>query len=203
MIIYNYHPVTKELTGMGIADPSPLEPGGWLIPAGATGIAPPLPHPGKVRRFNGAAWELVDPPQEGPTDPEYIPSLEEVLTAKMDAINEGKNRAIDSGFMFAVGEGEEAREVLFDSDARARLAYLEAATQFQLDPEFSTQWKASTGQWVMMDAALFAALIPVYREHVQACFAWQGAREQEVAAALALEDEGEIRAALLAISESM
>ena len=203
MQIYHYHPVTGEYLGEGVADPSPLEPGKYLIPAHATTAAPPTAMSGKVRRFNGAAWELVDPPQEGPTDPEYIPSLEEVLTAKMDAINEGKNRALDSGFMFAVGEGEEAREVLFDSDARARLAYLEAATQFQLDPEFSTQWKASAGQWVTMDAALFAALTPVYRAHVQACFAWQGAREQEVATALALEDEGEIRAALAAIPESM
>ena len=93
--------------------------------------------------------------------------------------------------------------MLYDSDYKARLAYLEVATQFQIDPEFSTQWKASTGQWVMMDAALFAALIPVYRAHVQGCFAWQGAREQEVAVALALEDEGAIRAALAAIPESM
>ena len=195
MQIYHYHPDTKELLSRGEADPSPLEPGVWLIPAGATGIAPPLPHPGKVRRFNGAAWELVDPPQEGPTDPEYIPNLEEALTAKLDAINSGKNVALDAGF---VHDG-----VLYDSDYKARLAYLEAATQFQLDPEFSTHWKASTGQWVTMNAALFAALIPVYRAHVQACFAWQGAREQDVAAALALEDEGEIRAALEAIPESM
>ena len=195
MQIYHYHPDTKELLSRGEADPSPLEPGVWLIPAGATGIAPPLPHPGKVRRFNGAAWELVDPPQEGPTDPEYIPNLEEALTAKLDAINSGKNVALDAGF---VHDG-----VLYDSDYKARLAYLEAATQFQLDPEFSTHWKASAGQWVTMNAALFAALIPVYRAHVQACFAWQGAREQDVAAALALEDEGEIRAALEAIPESM
>ena len=129
-----------------------------------------------------------------PYQPPMIP-IHDLAAAKLEAINSGKNSALDAGF---VHDG-----VLFDSDYKARLAYLEAATQFQLDPEFSTQWKASTGQWVTMDAALFASLIPVYRAHVQACFAWQGAREQEVAAALALEDEGEIRAALLAISESM
>ena len=195
MIIYNYHPVTKELTGMGIADPSPLEPGGWLIPAGATGIAPPLPHPGKVRRFNGAAWELVDPPQEGPTDPEYIPSLEEALTAKLDAINSGKNVALDAGF---VHDG-----VLYDSDYKARLAYLEVEKKLREAPGYSTDWKASRGQWVTMDAALFASLQATYEAHISACFAWQGAREQEVAAALALEDEGEIRSALAAIPESM
>jgi hypothetical protein len=121
--------------------------------------------------------------------------IHDLAAAKLEAINSGKNSALDAGFWH---DG-----VLFDSDYKARLAYLEAATQFQLDPDFSTQWKASTGQWVTMDAALFSALIPVYRTHVQTCFAWQGAREQEVAAALALEDEGQIRAALAAIPESM
>lgn len=193
MEIYHYGR-NGDYLGQGQADPSPLEPGVWLIPAGATGIAPPLPHPGKVRRFNGAAWELVDPPQEGPTDPEYIPSLEEVLTAKMDAINEGKNRALDSGFMFAVGEGEEAREVLFDSDAKARLAYLELAVKLGQNPAYATPWKASRGQWVTMDAALFAALQPAYEAHIQGCFAWQAAREQEVAAAVAAGDIEALRA---------
>ena len=133
----------------------------------------------------------------GPVAPYQAPAvpIHDLVAAKLESINSGKNSALDAGFWH---DG-----VLFDSDYKARLAYLEAATQFQLDPGFSTQWKASTGHWVTMDAALFSALIPVYRAHVQACFAWQGAREQEVAAALALEDEGEIRAALAAIPESM
>ena len=195
MQIYHYHPETGEYLGDGLADPSPLEPGKYLIPAHATTAAPPTAMSGKVRVWRGE-WMFEDKqPEEQPVDPGYEPSLEEVKAAKLTRINDAKNVALDGGFWH---DG-----VLFDSDYKARLAYLEAATQFQLDPEFSTQWKASTGQWVTMDAALFSALIPVYRAHVQACFAWQGAREQEVAAALALEDEGEIRAALLAISESM
>jgi len=117
--------------------------------------------------------------------------IQEFFAAKMKAINEGKNQALDAGFMH-----DGAR---FDSDYKARLAYLEAATQFQIDPGFSTHWKASTGQWVTMDAALFAALIPVYRGHIQACFAWQAAMEQELATAYAAGD----RAAMAAIPESM
>lgn len=130
-------------------------------------------------------------------------SLEDLLAAKMEAVNEAKNRALDGGFLFTVGEGEDARAILYDSDAKARLAYLELATKLGQDQAYSTPWKASRGQWVTMDAALFADLQPAYEAHIQACFAWQGAREQEVAAALALEDEGEIRAALAAIPESM
>lgn len=37
--------------------------------------------------------------------------------------------------------------------------------------------------WVTMDAALFTALQPAYESHISACFAWQAAREMEVAAA--------------------
>jgi len=135
--------------------------------------------------------------------------LDELAARKLAAVSNAKNTALDGGFWY---DG-----ILWDSDAKARLAYLELATQVQLDPTFSTPWKASTGTWRTMDAALFAALIPVYRAHVQACFAWQAAREQEVAAALALVtpildeegvetgevDESAARAALAAVSEVM
>lgn len=39
--IYNYHPKTKELLGDGFADPCPLNPDGFLVPAYATTIEPP------------------------------------------------------------------------------------------------------------------------------------------------------------------
>ena len=129
-----------------------------------------------------------------PYQPPMIP-IHDLAAAKLEAINSGKNSALDAGF---VHDG-----VLFDSDIKARLAYLEVEKKLREAPGYSTDWKASRGQWVTMDAALFASLQAAYEAHISACFAWQGAREQEVAAALALEDEGEIRAALLAISESM
>lgn len=199
MDVYHYGR-NGEYLGNGTADPSPLEPGVWLIPANATAIAPPLPYPGKVRRFNGAAWEIVDATQEEPKqDPEYIPSLEDLLAAKMDSVNEGKNLALDAGFLFTVGEGEEARAVLFDSDAKARQAYLELAVKLGQDQAYSTPWKASRGVWVDMDAALFAAVQPSYEAHVEACFAWQAAREQELAQAYAAGD----RVAMEAVSETM
>lgn len=99
---------------------------------------------------------------------------------KLTAVNEAKNLALDSGFTL---DG-----VLYDSDSKARLAYLELAVKLGQNPEYSTPWKASAGVWVTMDAALFAALQPAYEAHIAGCFAWQAAREQEVAAAVAAGD---------------
>jgi hypothetical protein len=106
--------------------------------------------------------------------------------AKLAAINEGKNAALDGGFTH---DG-----TLYDSDAKARLAYLELSLKLGQDATYSTTWKASTGHWVTMDAALFAALQPSYEAHIQACFAWQAAREQEVVAAVAAMDVEALRA---------
>lgn len=119
------------------------------------------------------------------------PSLEDIFAAKMAAIQAGKNAARDRGFTL---DG-----VLYDTDAEARLAYLEIATKLGQDPTYSTPWKASAGAWVTMDAALFAALQPAYEAHIQACFAWQAAREQELVQAYAVRD----RAAMEAVPESV
>lgn len=192
MQIYHYHPESGEYMGTGMADPSPLQPGVWLIPAHATQVIPPEPVAGKVRWWTGTAWALEDiHPGENPVDPGYEPSIHDLAAAKLAAINEGKNVALDAGFWH---EG-----VLFDSDTKARLAYLELAVKLVQDPTYSTPWKASRGQWVQMDAALFAALQPAYEAHIQACFAWQAARDQELSLAYAARD----RAGMEAVSVVM
>ena len=111
--------------------------------------------------------------------------------AKLTAINDGKNAALDGGFTH---DG-----VLYDSDSKARLAYLELSLRLGQDPTYSTQWKASTGVWITMDASLFAALQPAYEAHIQSCFAWQAARDQEVATAV---EAGDVEA-LAAVAERM
>ena len=110
----------------------------------------------------------------------FAEDINALAQAKLTAINDGKNTALDGGF---VHDG-----TLFDSDSKARLAYLELGLKLGQDAAYSTPWKASTGVWVMMDAALFAALQPAYEAHIQACFAWQAAREMDVAAAVAAGD---------------
>jgi hypothetical protein len=138
---------------------------------------------GKVRRFVSGAWEYADVVEQ-PVDPEYEPTLGEAKAAKLTAINDGKNLALDGGFYH---DG-----VLFDSDTKARLAYLELSLKLSQDATYTTAWKASTGVWVTMDATLFMALQPAYEAHIQACFGWQAAREMEVAAA---ETVAEVEAA--------
>lgn len=179
MQIYHYHPESGEYMGTGMADPSPLQPGVWLIPAHATQVIPPVPVAGKVRRFVAGAWEYADVVEQ-PVDPGYEPTLGEVKAAKLERINEGKNVALGGGFAH---DG-----VLFDSDTKARLAYLELSLKLGQDATYTTPWKASRGIWVTMDAALFMALQPTYEAHIQACFGWQAAREMEVAAAETVEE---------------
>lgn len=58
MRIYNYDGITGAFVSEGAADPSPLEPGEWLIPAYATTAAPPDPIEGMERVFDGAGWVL-------------------------------------------------------------------------------------------------------------------------------------------------
>lgn len=56
-------------TGTTTADPSPLEEGVWLVPAGAT--LTPTPKevpPGMWPRWNGASWMIVNKPL--PPEPE-------------------------------------------------------------------------------------------------------------------------------------
>lgn len=58
------------------SDESPLEPGVYLIPAGAVETAPPVPSAGEFAKWINGAWVLealpVAPPPTQPTDDEII-----------------------------------------------------------------------------------------------------------------------------------
>lgn len=59
MDIWHYHPGDGQLLGQGRADPNPVEPGNWLLPAWATTIAPPPIDAGERAHFNGSAWVVL------------------------------------------------------------------------------------------------------------------------------------------------
>lgn len=60
MNIYHYHPVTGQFHSAGTADPSPMEPGEFLVPANATTIAPPAEQ--DHWHFRNGNWVSVLPP---------------------------------------------------------------------------------------------------------------------------------------------
>ena len=59
MKIYNYQPVTGEYLGECIADPSPAEPGNFLLPAFSTTDVPPIPGDNQTAVYLNGAWVLV------------------------------------------------------------------------------------------------------------------------------------------------
>ena len=61
MIVYNYHPDTGAYLNTSTpADPDPLQPGEWLIPANATPLVPPNVGDAKTRQavFRDGAWSV-------------------------------------------------------------------------------------------------------------------------------------------------
>ena len=63
MIIYNYHPITRELLGktkLGDSDKNPLEVGKYIVPANATKVTPSVvAMENEALIFNGSGWSLV------------------------------------------------------------------------------------------------------------------------------------------------
>lgn len=67
MDIWHYHPATGEYMGPGKADPDPMTPGEWLIPAHCALTGPPAAVPAKCTCvFANGAWSTV-PDHRGET----------------------------------------------------------------------------------------------------------------------------------------
>lgn len=66
MIIYNYDH-SGRYVGQGNADPDPLQPGQYLIPANATGVQPPDTEYGFYPKWDGVSWIIVQEPDSGPS----------------------------------------------------------------------------------------------------------------------------------------
>ena len=73
MKIYHYHPQTGVLLNEGIADPSPLEPGTWLVPAHATTTAPIIAEDGEQSVWANGTWQIQPIPEPEP-EPETAPA---------------------------------------------------------------------------------------------------------------------------------
>jgi hypothetical protein len=71
MQIFHYHPLTRQLLGTSLADPSPFGDG-FLVPAFATLIEPPEPAAGQRVVWQESQWLLEDAPV-APPEPDEPP----------------------------------------------------------------------------------------------------------------------------------
>ena len=129
------------------------------------GVPAPDLFIGNALKYDGG-WAIVDA--------EAIANkMDELKATKLEKVQAEKVRARDAGFMVA--------DTLFDSDISARTSYTELGLRLSQNPAFTTQWKASAGQWVVMDAALYSQVVIAGEAHITAVFAWQAAKEMEIA----------------------
>lgn len=115
-------------TGPVEADPSPLEPGVWLIPAGAVEVEPPELGSGQRARWNGGAWDVIDPPPPPPAPPP--PTPEEVLASERAAMRCSRFQALAA--LHLSGHLKAVETAVAQADPLAQLAWANAG-EFRRD----------------------------------------------------------------------
>ena len=99
--------------GVTTADPSPLEPGVYLIPGGAIDATPPTVPEGQRAKWNGQ-WVFEDIPQPEP-EPEPEPPTEEEI--KQMRIAELKRNLAETDYVTLPDYDKDKPEVLADRQA--------------------------------------------------------------------------------------
>jgi hypothetical protein len=157
MKIFHYHPETGAFLGEGTADPSPLEPGKWLVPAHATAIEPLHPNNDEQVIWVNNNWQLQPIPEpEPPSEPEPTEPLPPTpsYTAFWDALLASTVYAsIRTQSMASLPMNTLATEfIALLGDAKAGRAN-EAAIQASMSAVFAT------GTFTTADAAEFTAAL--------------------------------------------
>lgn len=162
MKIYNYDPATGRYLGASMADPNPLEPGEFLLPAHATFEAPPEAE-GKEPICRGGAWTLepivVPEPVVIPTiTPEQqmvvdVASAEALVQRYLDGIAASQGyRSIEEAISYA----EEPAVPQYQAEGRAlrRLRSMVRHATYQKIAAI----KAGTASWPATPEAFLATL---------------------------------------------
>jgi hypothetical protein len=97
MNVYNYHPVTKEFLSQDIADPDPITPNRWLIPANSTAIEPPELGENQITLFNEEKkiWEITTIETYKPTYAELRAEEYPSIFDYIDGVVKGDQTQID------------------------------------------------------------------------------------------------------------
>ncbi len=100
--------------GMTVADESPLEPGVWLLPAGAVDAPVPEVPEGFRAQWNGLSFDLVPPPAPEP-EPEP-PTLAERRAVRWEQAKIERKRRTDGGVL--------VNTHWFQTDSDSRIQFL-------------------------------------------------------------------------------
>lgn len=171
--IFHYDPLTGAYLGFGYADPSPLEPGTWLLPAHCTETVPPTPGPGQIAVWANDSWSLV---AAGQPEPPPLPPLDRAKATKLNAL-EAKRYAVETGGMMVGG-------VPLRTDRQTASIITAAYVSAKDDPDFQVaNWKVGTGVFITLDAPTIIAIATALRAHVQAAFDREATLSGEILAA--------------------
>lgn len=90
--------------------------------------------------------------------------------------------------------GIEVNGLFIATDDRSKMMISGARVAAQSNPEFSTQWKAATGDFLMVDAATIIAVSDAVLNHVAQCFAVEASIASDIqsGAELTMTDIDEI-----------
>lgn len=162
------------------ADPSPLEPGVWLIPAGAVEAEPPAVASGQVARMVNGAWSVEDlPPPPAPPGPPAVgsnqravlvdgvwviedlpdpPQPEPPAIPMSEKVNAERDRRLSSDFTFngvAFQRDTKSLQRITGAATLAGFAIAQGAQPGNLrwsNPDRDFMWIASDNSTVTMDA---------------------------------------------------
>jgi hypothetical protein len=127
MIVYQTD-INGYYVGIAQADPSPLEPGTWLIPGRAYTVAPSIPNGHYAQWVNGTWAYYVNPDPDAPEDEAPEQTLEEWRTAMVVSAFQAK------AALYNIGKLELAQQVVEQAGGLVKLAWDEAVEFRRLSP---------------------------------------------------------------------
>ena len=196
MIIYNYSSLTGEYIGTNEAKESPREPGIFLMPANAVGVAPMTVAENEVAVWDGTKWikqadyrdkvyyekttkekhkikEIGIAPDADWTD--VAPTAPDAewdgsgWVVPFSVLVERKKASIAQARYEAEIAGVTINGVSIKTDRESQGLLTGAALKAMQDNTYVCRWKGIDG-FVELTAPQIIAIADAVREHVQSCF---------------------------------